>query len=267
MFGDESGCPNKHYSAKWKQYDLRTGKEVTEEVYSHWNNIRIELQQNETSDINSADSVNANSNENDVINSDCNSENSVSNTCPVNELDDSVSNTFLLDELKESDNLFNWRELHNAMEMCSDYNELLELVTKTQLPSLNSNPPSLSPYHIVDEKAVRNLPPDSPVGYLPVEIYGDGNCCPRSLCVALGMNPDESHIEMPCRMVAEGVSNRKRYFDNKYMQMGCENEYTRTTFPIIYADISEYRMPFACNDGENLFERLIRWSAVAIKIY
>ena len=267
MFGDESGCPNKHYSGKWKQYDLRTGKEVTEEVYSHWNNIRIELQQNENSDINREGSVNDNSNENYVITSDCNSEDSVSNTSTIYELEDSVSNTFPLDELQYNNDFFNWRELHNAMEMCRDYNELLELVTKTQLPSLKSNPASLSPDHIVDEKAVRNLPQDAPVGYLPVEIYGDGNCCPRSICVALGMSPDESHIEMRCRMVAEGVSNRKRYFDNKYMQMGCENEYTRTTFPIIYADMSEYRMPFACNDGENLFERLIRWSAVAIKIY
>ena len=38
--------------------------------------------------------------------------------------------------------------------------------------------------------------------------------------------------------------------DNSYLSLGAEHTYDRTTFAIVYADMSEYRMSYGCQQGE-----------------
>ena len=38
MFHDCAACPNKEYSGEWKQFNLLSGKEIKNEVVSHWEN-------------------------------------------------------------------------------------------------------------------------------------------------------------------------------------------------------------------------------------
>ena len=153
------------------------------------------------------------------------------------------------------------------MQSVAHYNELKQFVENLTLPDFHSSPAILNRIHEIDEIALKHLPTDAPKGYLPVKVYGDGNCCPRALCVALGLPANANHKEMRVRICAEGVSNKSRYLNNTYLNSGCVNTYTRTTFPIIYAEMSEYRRAFGFIQGESFASRLIRWSATAAEVY
>ena len=254
IFGDVTVCPNKHYSGSWVQYDLRTGKKVKHPVDSHWLNLNEE----------SANCQN-NNRQGNLENENCNPfEQSVSNT-----IQSRVSNSPRMNNvaLFPEQMQFNWDKLRNDVATCNNFSELYNVVDKQVLPPFNCIPARLEEFHTVDTLALKHLPEDAPKDYIPVAIYGDGNCCPRALCVAMGLNPDVFHTEMRLRILKEGVSNKKRYLTDGYLSKGCVNKYTKTTFPIIYADMSEYRQPFPRMENETLVERLMRWSTIATSIY
>ncbi|GFN76814.1 hypothetical protein PoB_000332000 [Plakobranchus ocellatus] len=57
-------------------------------------------------------------------------------------------------------------------------------------------------HHGVDECAQSLAPEHVPAGLVPISIVGDGNCMPRSLCLAASGN-DGWHSEMRCRIALE----------------------------------------------------------------
>ena len=263
MFEDCTACPNFHYAGEWKQYDLRSGKEVDNEIYSHWRNNNFE---DLAEDIISSQSTlnNESSDERELGICHSHSDESVSNNsvsiCTVSNNDARISN-----ELVERD--FDWNELYSQMQKCHDFDELQLLCANCELPPIDLSPCHLNRLHAIDDCALDNLPVDAPEGFLPVRIYGDGNCCPRSLCVALGLDANTYHKEMRIRICHEGVSNKARYLNNSYIGTGSCNSYSRTTFPIIYAQMSENRRHFGFKEGENIASRLMRWSVTAAQVY
>ena len=252
MFQDCAACPNKHYAGEWKQFNLLTGKRVNDEVVSHWDNCN--LVQNSSS----IGNCSLNANEEDTP---------TNSICRTFERCERVSNTTSLSHSVSNTTQFNWNDVYMQLQSAADYNELSQIVSNLDLPELRSFPAKLNRIHEIDDIALQHLPTDAPKDYLPVKVYGDGNCCPRAICLALGLDPSENHKEMRIRICKEGVSNKNRYLNNSYLNSGCVNTYTRTTFPIIYAEMSEYRRSFGCIQGESIASRLIRWSAIAAQVY
>ena len=263
MFQDCSACPSKHYAGEWKQYDLRLGKELDNEYCSHWKNIDLE---NLAEDIISSQSTLNEDSQDETIYGSCDIEQdkSVSNNSEIN---CNVSNKGECISFDLIGGEFNWNQLYSQMQTCQNFDELHLLCANCQLPQKDFTPCNLNRLHVVDDSALDHLPVDAPDGFLPVRIYGDGNCFPRALCVALGIDANTYHKEMRIRICHEGVSNKARYLNNSYIATGSKNSYSRTTFPIIYAQMSEYRCDFGFNDGESIASRLMRWSVTSAQIY
>ena len=246
-FGEDIGCPNSVYCGEWKQYDLRSGKQNKELVTSHWVNCNLER---------SAEAiVHAASHSHDHADHD-NSTVSVNNT-------ESVNNNINNDICQP----FDWQSLYNAMQSCVNFDSLHNLLSTVSLPPLNSEVALMSRQHRIDSIAMQYIPHDAPNGFLPVCTFGDGNCFPRALATSINMNEHECHKEMRIRICHEGVINKNRYLDSSYLAKGCANTYSRTTFPIVYADMSEYRVDFGCIEGESRDNRIARWSVTAEQIY
>ena len=243
-FADTSGCPNSAYCGEWKQYDLRTGKLNKDVVTSHWLNCNLERSAEEIID------ATAHSQDESFLD---NSTESVSN-----------NNTDINNDNSQD---FDWASLYNQMQSCINFNSLHNLLSTVTLPNLNCEVASMCRHHRLDEIALEYVPSDAPEGFLPVATFGDGNCFPRALATSIGLNQNEYHKEMRIRICREGVMNKHRYLDSSYMAIGCANTYTRTTFPIVYADMSEYRVDFGCIEGESRDERIARWSVTAESIY
>ena len=262
MFHSSVACPNKQYCGEWKQFNLLSGKSVNEEVVSHWENcnlsLRNEFVENEQCDNDSNLDLDGN------ICCTSDSSDSVSNTSSACL---NVSNTSSKDNMSLGNECVNWNDIYTQLQLCSNFEDMSQVVASYDFPELTSLPTTLKRMHEIDEIALQNLPTDSPKDYLPVKIYGDGNCCPRAICVALDLDANAHHKEMRIRICKEGVSNKSRYLNNNYLNIGCVNTYTRTTFPIIYAEMSEYRRSFGFKEGESIGSRLIRWSATAAEVY
>ena len=248
-FFDSSGCPNKTYCGEWQQFDLTTGKKITETVTSHWLNCNLEEQAEEFITVASIMQTDALSSQESAIS--CNSVTNTNDEC-------NVTNTL---------SQFNWGSLYDEMQSCVDFASLKELFQCTDIEEIDSNPATLNPEHLLDRRAMRHMPNDAPEGYSPCMIFGDGNCFPRALSVAIGLNDNQYHREMRIRICREGVINKHRYLSHDYLAIGCVNTYNRTTFPVIFSDFSEYRREFRNVAGESNEEKLSRWSKIAEKVY
>ena len=252
MFGDATGCPNIHYTGEWVQYDLRTGKICKEKSSTHWDNCNI-VQRSE--EIISAE------NDQEV----CHNTSSVVNTQNSCESVSYTSSPGSDDTILY--NILDINDLFRNAQACTNFDSLKNLFQQNPITQFTGEPAKLNRSHRLDTIAHRNFPSDGPAGYLPVSIFGDGNCLPRALCVALGLNPNDFHQEMRLRICYEGVLNMSRYHDNSYLSLGAEHTYDRTTFAIVYADMSEYRMSYGCQAGESQCERITRWGDAAKKTY
>ena len=49
-----------------------------------------------------------------------------------------------------------------------------------------------------------------------MQVFGDGNCFPRALAIAIGKDPEEEHWPLRKRMCWEGVQNKPRYLNNEH---------------------------------------------------
>ena len=157
--------------------------------------------------------------------------------------------------------------MYNDMQACVSFDSLGELFAERTIEDIDSQLATLTMAHILDRRALRNMPQDAPKDLTPCIVFGDGNCFPRALSIAIGLNDNEYHKEMRIRICREGVINKYRYLDNDYLSIGCGNKYTRTTFPVIFSDFSEYRRSFGNVTGESEKEKLARWSKIAETVY
>ena len=232
-----------------------SGKKLPEPVNSHWNECNFDSDA-ETIIINSQGSNSFD----EPTSIETNRNQSVSNSfedCRMNAGVESVSNN-------EVD--VNWNDLFDQMQKCIDFNSLKHLFEKYPLPPLDCNVALLQRKHRIDVN-VTDVPNDAPIGCVPVRIFGDGNCFPRALSVAVGFDQNEKHREMRIRICREGVINKAHYLENNYVSLGAENTYGRSTFPIVYAQMSEYGQEFYSNVGESQSDRIDRWSRIAEEIY
>ncbi|GFN90054.1 Cc8l18.2-like protein [Plakobranchus ocellatus] len=122
-------------------------------------------------------------------------------------------------ELKEikDDRLF-FDAVQKSLESCVTFEEFKSMCLKVNdlMPSfpLNSNC-SVSVEHLkcsVDQLALKVRPLRIPPDWLPLSTIADGNCMPRSLCLAF-MGSDRRHKEMRCRIAVELAIN-DRYYQN-----------------------------------------------------
>ena len=93
------------------------------------------------------------------------------------------------------------------MARTTGYKNLKELFERNPIPPFESHVAELSRAHRVDYIAQSQLPDDAPCARIPVCIYGDGNCCPRAISVAVGQDKNDFHREMHARICYKGVMN------------------------------------------------------------
>ncbi|GFS09772.1 LOW QUALITY PROTEIN: hypothetical protein ElyMa_003044900 [Elysia marginata] len=100
------------------------------------------------------------------------------------------------------------------LSSCKNFNELCLVATSVsrsmktiQLPNIRER--KLGKKDVVDSPAMKILldaTPDFQEHLLPVKIFGDGNCVPRSLSL-LSFGDQDQHQEIRCRIVIELATN------------------------------------------------------------
>ena len=89
------------------------------------------------------------------------------------------------------ENNFNSNTAHVAflafyykVQECQTYTDLKNVTMATDIScfdAVSMNIQSLQCYDVIDPAATLYLPRDTPKGYIPVSIYGDGNCFQRAV--------------------------------------------------------------------------------------
>ena len=74
----------------------------------------------------------------------------------------------------------------------------------------------------LDYIALHHLPTDAPDGYAPADIFGDGNCFPRTCSYLVGKNEDK-YTEFCVCIVYELVQNKDIYLNDTYVSKGARD--------------------------------------------
>ena len=158
--------------------------------------------------------------------------------------------------------------LYTKIRNCQNFDGLRILFSSEQsFAPLVNTVATLSRQHRIDTDALQYRPNDAPKEFLPVEVFGDGNCFRRALAIAIGMDPETEHLPLRMQICHEGVVHKPRYLDHDYLSYGSTDVPGRSTFPIMYAQFSEYATDFGCIHGETRQDRITKWSRIAEKIY
>ena len=248
-------CPNKHYSGDWIKYNLKSGKKVDdpEFINSHWGQHANENCVQETGCASNVESTL------DVADGTLQLE-----LADTNVVTDGDTN---LDQAPNSDAEV-LLDLYTRMQNCHNFCGLnILFLSEHNFDPIEYTLARLSRKHRIDTDAMKYKPKDAPKGYLPVEVFGDGNCFVRALAIAIGMDPETEHLPLRMEICHEGVVHKPRYLDHDYLSYGSTNLPGRSTFPIMYAQFSEYATDFCCIDGETSQEKIARWSRIAENIY
>ena len=104
----------------------------------------------------------------------------------------------------------------------------------------------------LDYIALHHLPTDAPDGYAPVNIFGDGNCFPRTCSYLVGKNEDR-YTEFRVCIVYELVQNKDIYLNDTYVSKGASIIYGRGSTVDQIAMFSEHYNPMLRLDTETLY--------------
>ena len=122
-----------------------------------------------------------------------------------------------------------WEE-HLQQMNCTNFTQLEHYVRANPLPQmefLNINDEMLQcEKSRLDYIALHHLPSDAPDGYAPINIFGDGNCFPRTCSYLVGENEDR-YTEFCVCIVYELVQNKDIYLNDTYVSKGTSIIYGR----------------------------------------
>ena len=108
--------------------------------------------------------------------------------------------------------------LDTRIQMCANFNALSDLFSSQEtFDPLVYTPAKLSRIHRLDTDALQYKPPDARRGYVPVQVFGDGNCFPRTLAIAIGKDLESEHRSLRKRMCQERVENKPCYLNHQYL--------------------------------------------------
>ena len=254
LFGATCECPNKYYSGTWTKYDLQTGKKITDPDFSnqHWCSNEDCTEGSDVGSPIQSPSVRSN------VQSCLTSPSVTPSLAMDNSNPDFHQNTDVCVEY----------DLDTRIGLCQNFCALRDLFSSQEpLDPIQYTVAKMARSHRLDTDALQYKPRDAPRGYDPVQVFGDGNCFPRALAIAIGKDPEAEHWPSRKRMCWEGVLNKTHYLDNEYLSYGLKDLPVRSTLPIMYAQFSEHATNFACVDGETRAERINRWSTIAENIY
>ena len=101
---------------------------------------------------------------------------------------------------------FSWSQVQEQLLNCKTFPDLEYVTAKIKEPSLTGTKPHIyfEDSNIIDQIAYHFLPPNAPIGYIPVQNYGDGNCFCRAISQLIFGNEDH-HLEMRMHIVLEAV--------------------------------------------------------------
>ena len=104
----------------------------------------------------------------------------------------------------------------------------------------------------LDYIALHHLPTDAPNGYAPINIFGGGNCFPRTCSYLVGKNEDR-YTEFRVCIVYELVQNKDIYLNDTYVSKGASIIYGRGSTVDQIAMFSEHYNPMLRLDTETLY--------------
>ena len=143
--------------------------------------------------------------------------------------------------------------------MCENFGALTDLFASQEpFDPIDYTVDKMYRSHRLDTDAFQYKPPDAPKGYSPMQAFGDGNCFPRALAIAIGKDPKVGHWPLRKRMCWEGVQNKPCYLNNEYLCCGITDLPVRSTLLIIYAQFSEFTTNLGCVQGARRAERINR---------
>ena len=122
----------------------------------------------------------------------------------------------------------------------------------------------------IDQVSFQCIPTDAPSGTLPVDVVGDGNCCPRSFGYAL-FGTEEYHREFRLLFLREALFNQQRYLDDKYLRVGSKKteKHTKLQCSNVFTQYSGEYCPELMHAGrkENREERMKHLESVTDIVY
>ena len=139
----------------------------------------------------------------------------------------------------------NWSAILRALGQQRTFVQLQQYINANPIPEMicvaNDNFLQ-SDTNILDLVALHHIPDDTPPGFAPVQIEGDGNCFPCTNSYLLSKTKD-MHTEIRVRTVYEAVLNMRYYLDDNYVSNGANHFYDRGTLPEQYAQYSDNYNP------------------------
>ena len=136
-------------------------------------------------------------------------------------------------------------DLYTRIQMCSNFGALAYLFSSEEpFDPIEYTVAKMCRSHRLDTDTLQYVPRDVPKGYVPVQVFRDGNCFPRALAIAIGKDPEAEHWPLRKRMCREGVQNKPCFLDNEYLSCEITDLPVRSPLPIMYAQFSEYTTNF-----------------------
>ena len=89
----------------------------------------------------------------------------------------------------------------------------------------------------IDQVAFQCIPTDALSGTLPVDVVGDGNCCPRQFSYTL-FGTKEYQKEFRILFLREALFNQQRYLDGKYLRVESKKTYKHNKLQYVYTQYS-----------------------------
>ena len=108
--------------------------------------------------------------------------------------------------------------------------------------------------NILDLVALHHIPDDTLPGFTPVQMEGDRNCFPCTICYLLSKTED-MYTEMRVHIAYETVLNMGYYLDDNYVSNGANHFYDRGTLPERYAQYSDNYNPHHAFNMLRLYKR------------
>ena len=124
----------------------------------------------------------------------------------------------------------NWGLILDELEHCNTYDELHTYVRTHSIPAMDcfvSGVLTPEERDRIDMVALHYRPNDIDQKLVPIKVYGDGNCFPRSIS-HFAFKTEDRHEEIRVRIIYEALTNARFYVSDKYLARGAEIIYPRS---------------------------------------
>ena len=269
----DGACPNKEYSGSWIPYDLTTGRQIIWDDYhnKHWGDFNVK--KHKETDEKSEKKMKVTGISHDrkqVLKS---KPKAISKPKKVigPKPDFALSHKPINIPKQLTQPISSPQSMMSRLLTCTNLIQVHQTLLKfnfNQFPDVTGSIKHITKRDKIDQVAFQCIPTDALSGTLPVDVVGDGNCCPRSFSYAL-FGTEEYHTELRLLFLREALFNWQRYLDDKYLRVGSKRTYKHTKLQYVFTQYSGEYCPelVLCGRKENREERMKCLESVTDIVY